>query len=128
MGRFCPTARSHCTSSRKAKRIWKKSETAVLHKKLTYNFKVMRKKQENGENCHTELNFMHSHDRHDEQGGECHTRGREEIQGNSQVPPGFPTCVVPQTGWSRRRGACQQREGHSKFLSYLTGARCVHPW
>jgi hypothetical protein len=24
-------------------------------------------------------------------------------------------------------GACQQRERHSKFLSYLTGARYVHP-
>ena len=26
------------------------------------------------------------------------------------------------------RGACQQRERHSKFLSYLTGARYVHHW
>ena len=26
------------------------------------------------------------------------------------------------------KGACQQRERHSKFLSYLTGARYVHPW
>ena len=26
------------------------------------------------------------------------------------------------------RGACQQRERHSKFLPYLTGARYVHPW
>ena len=26
-----------------------------------------------------------------------------------------------------QRGACQQRERHSKFLSYLTGARYVHP-
>jgi hypothetical protein len=25
-------------------------------------------------------------------------------------------------------GGCQQRERHSKFLSYLTGARYVHPW
>jgi hypothetical protein len=25
------------------------------------------------------------------------------------------------------RGACQQRERHSKFLSYLTGARYVYP-
>jgi hypothetical protein len=25
-------------------------------------------------------------------------------------------------------GACQQRERHSKFLSYLTGARYVDPW
>ena len=27
-----------------------------------------------------------------------------------------------------RRGACQQRERHSNFLSYLTGVRYVHPW
>ena len=26
------------------------------------------------------------------------------------------------------RGACQQRKRHSKFLSYLTGARYVHHW
>jgi hypothetical protein len=26
------------------------------------------------------------------------------------------------------KGACEQRERHSKFLSYLTGARYVHPW
>jgi hypothetical protein len=26
------------------------------------------------------------------------------------------------------RGACQQRERQSKFLSYITGARYVHPW
>ena len=26
------------------------------------------------------------------------------------------------------KGACQQRERHSKFLSYLTGARYVLPW
>jgi hypothetical protein len=31
-------------------------------------------------------------------------------------------------GWSRLRGACQQRKRHSKFLSYLTGVRYVHPW
>ena len=27
-----------------------------------------------------------------------------------------------------RRRACQQRERHSKFLSYLTGSQYVHPW
>ena len=26
------------------------------------------------------------------------------------------------------KGTFQQRERHSKFLSYLTGARYVHPW
>ena len=36
---------------------------------------------------------------------------------------------LPHTlGWSRRRRACQQRERHSKFPSYLTGSRYVHPW
>jgi hypothetical protein len=44
------------------------------------------------------------------------------IQENSLVPPGFPTSAVQQVGWSRRRGACQQWERHSKFLSYLTSA------
>jgi hypothetical protein len=50
------------------------------------------------------------------------------LQGNSYVPPGFPTSAVQKPGWSRLRGACQQRERHSKFLSYLTGARYVQPW
>ena len=51
-----------------------------------------------------------------------------QIQGNSQVPTRFPNSAVQQPEWSRRRGACQQRERHSKFLSYLTGPPYVHPW
>jgi hypothetical protein len=50
------------------------------------------------------------------------------IQGNSEVPPRFPTSVVQQPQWLRWRGACQQRERHSKFLFYLAGARYVQPW
>ena len=33
---------------------------------------------------------------------------------------------VPATHVQRRRGACQPRERHSKFLSYLIGARYFH--
>jgi len=40
---------------------------------------------------------------------------------------GFPNSAVRYPEWSRRRGACQQRDRHSKFLFYLTGARYVHP-
>jgi hypothetical protein len=42
MGRFCPNVRT-VPPPPKLKRIWKKSEIAVLHKKLTYDFTVMRK-------------------------------------------------------------------------------------
>jgi hypothetical protein len=50
------------------------------------------------------------------------------ILGNSWVPPGFLTSVVQKPEWSCRRGACQQSDRHSKFLSYLTGAQYCHRW
>jgi hypothetical protein len=50
------------------------------------------------------------------------------MQGKFISPPGFPTSAIQQPGWSRRRGACQQRERHCKFLSYLTYALYVHSW
>jgi hypothetical protein len=50
-------------------------------------------------------------------------------QRRSKVPP-KAMCVPADlcgtvAGWSSRRGACQQRERHSKSLSYLTGAGYV---
>jgi hypothetical protein len=42
-------------------------------------------------------------------------------------PSGCPTSAVQQLGCSNRRGTCHQRERHSKFLSYITGARNVNP-
>jgi hypothetical protein len=38
-----------------------------------------------------------------------------------------PLRYSPRDGHARR-GVCHQRERHSKFLFYLTGARYVHPW
>jgi hypothetical protein len=43
-------------------------------------------------------------------------------------PSGISAPCGTVAGWSRRRAACQQRERHCQFLSYLTGARYVHPW
>ena len=43
MGRFWPNVRTVPPLSSKAKRMWMKSEIAVLHKKLNYNLKVLRK-------------------------------------------------------------------------------------
>jgi hypothetical protein len=33
--------------------------------------------------------------------------------------PGFPTSAVQEPGWSRRRGACQQRENNPSFCPTL---------
>jgi hypothetical protein len=43
-------------------------------------------------------------------------------------PSGMSNPCGTVAGMVTLRGACQQRERHSKFLSYLTGARYVHPW